>query len=321
MEPLKIHRPVFDRAAHGAGEYSARMVEHLQETEDWVRTMHEVESEGWGVCQMWVMEHKDGRVANLPDRCPYEQIHRRAEKRQKAWMRYYMKKRGKSNQQKIKEMTEKNVYDGAVLFDGNMEVTTKDGKRHTLRIDYLGSALKSADPDKELMLMTRSDAPYCELTTGYLERRDEWEEKESPMFGLCPAADKIDFTLLEYADVVAWGYVDGGLNDKSKFYSCQCTPKQEAELERKREAMRRGEQPEAEVDEEGEEYDGIVLKFQTKDDKVGVQIIVGKDKPEDYVVAAKEHLECCVQNFIDFTEKHTGIEEVHYFTKPTEWEE
>ena len=321
MEPLKIHRPVFDRAAHGAGEYSARMVEHLQETEDWVRTMHEVESEGWGVCQMWVMDHKDGRVANLPDRCPYEQIHRRAEKRQKAWMRYYMKKREKSNQQKIKEMTEKNVYDGAVLFDGNMEVTTKDGKRHTLRIDYLGSALKSADPDKELMLMTRSDAPYCELTTGYLERRDEWEEKESPMFGLCPAADKIDFTLLEYADVVAWGYVDGGLNDKSKFYSCQCTPKQEAELERKREAMRRGEQPEAEVDEEGEEYDGIVLKFQAKDEKVGVQIIVGKDKPEDYVVAAKEHLECCVQNFIDFTEKHPGIEEVQYFTKPTEWEE
>lgn len=319
MEPLRIHRPVFGKSVHSAADYSERMMEHLQDTEDWLRMIHEVQREGWGVSQTWVMEHKDGRVANLPDRCPYEQIHRRAEKRQKAWLRYYMKKREKSNQQMIEEMTEKNVYDGAVLFDGNLEVVTKDGKRHTLRIDHLGSALKNADPDKELMLMMRKDAPYCELTTGYLERRDEWEEKESPMFGLCPTADKINFTLLEYADVVAWGYVDGGLNDKRKFYSCQCTPKQEAELERKREAMRRGEQPEAEV--EGEEYDGIVLKFQTKDDKVGVQIVVGKDKLEDYLVAAREHLEDCVQNFMDFTEKHPGIEEVQYFTKPTEWEE
>lgn len=321
MKPLKTHRPVFEKSMHGAAEYSERMIEHLQETEDWLRMVHDVESEGWGVGQMWVMEHKDGRVANLPDRCPYEQMHRRAEKRQKAWMRYYMKKREKSNQQTIEEMTEKNVYDGAVLFDGNMEVNTKDGKKHTLRIDYLGSALKGADPDKELMLMMRGDAPCCELTTGYLERRDEWEEKESPMFGLCPASDKINFTLLEYADVVAWGYVDGGLNDKSKFYSCQCTPKQESELERKREAMRRGEQPVAEVEDKGEDYDGIVLKFQTKDDNVGVQIIVGKDRPEDYLVAAREHLEGCVKNFIDFTEKHPGIEEVQYFTKPTEWEE
>ena len=216
-------------------------------------------------------------------------------------------------------MTEKNVYDGAVLFDGNIEVTTKGGKKHTLRVDYLGCALKNADPDKELLLMVRKDTPYCELTTGYLERRDEWEEKESPMFGLCPSADKSGFILLEYAEVLAWGYVDGGLNDKRKFYSCQCTPKREAELERKREAMRRGEKPAEDAEEV--ETDGIVLKFQTKDEMVGVQIVVGKDRLEDYVVAAKEYLEGCVQNFIDFTEKHPDIKEVHYFTKPTEWEE
>ena len=321
MKPLKIHRPVFDRAVHDAGEYAARMMEYLQETEDWVRMMHEVESEGWGVGQMWVMEHKDGRVANLPDRCPYEQIHRRAEERQRAWMRYYMKKIEKSNQKMIEEMTEKNVYGGAVLFNGNMEVVTMDGKKHTLRVDYLGSALKNADPNKELMLMMRKDASYCELATGYIERRSEWEDGESPMFGLCPSADKINFTLLEYSDVVAWGYVDGGLNDKSKVYSCQCTPKQEAELERKREAMRRGEQPETEVDDEGEVYDGIVLKFQTKDDKVGVQIVVAKDRPADYLEAARKHLEGCMQNFVDFAKEHPCIKEVHYFTKPTEWEE
>ena len=53
--------------------------------------------------------------------------------------------------------------------------------------------------------------------------------------------------------------------------------------------MRRGEQPGGGG--RGEEYDGIVLKFQTKDDKVGVQIVVAKDRPEDYLVAAREHLE------------------------------
>ena len=316
---MKIHRPVFGEYVHDAGEYSARMMEHLQDVEDWVRMMHDVGSEGWGVCQMWTMEHKDGRVANLPDRCPYEQIHRRAEERQRAWMRYYMKKSEKSNQQMIKEMTEKNVYNGAVMFNGNIEIATKDGKKRTLRIDYLGSALKNADPDKELILMMRQGVPFCELTTGYLERRDEWEEKESPMFGFCPSADKIDFTLFEYADVVAWGYVDGGLNDKRKFYSCQCTPKQEAELERKREAMRRGEQPEVEF--EDKDYDGIVLKFQEKDDKVGVQVAVAKDRPTDYIVAARDHLAGCMQDFMDFAKKHPGIKEVHYLTKPTEWEE
>lgn len=321
MKPFKIHRPVFEEYVHGADAYSERMVEHLQDVEDWLHTMSEVDKEGWGVCQMWTMEHKDGRVANLPDRCPYEQIHRRAEERQKAWMRYYMKKSEKSNQKMIEEMTEKNVYDGAVLFNGNMEVVTRDGKKHTLRVDYLGSALKNADPNKELMLMMRDDVQYCELTTGYIERRSEWEEKESPMFGLCPSADKINFTLLKYADVMAWGYVDGGLNDKRKFYSCQCTKKQEAELERKREAMRRGEQAEVEVEDDGEGNGGIVLKFQTKDDKVGVQVAVGKDRPSDYLVAVHEHLEDCMQDFVDFAKKHPGIKEVQYFTKPTEWEE
>lgn len=216
-------------------------------------------------------------------------------------------------------MTEKNVYDGAVLFNGNIEVTTRGGKKHTLRVDYLGSALKNADPNKELLLMTRKDTPYCELTTGYLERRDEWEEKESPMFGICPEADKINFTLIEYAEVLAWGYVDGGLNDKRKFYSCQCTKEQEAELERKREAMRRGEVPSEDAEEV--ETDGIVLKFQEKDDRVGVQVAVAKDRPEDYLVAARDHLKDCMQNFVDFAKEHPGIKEVQYFTKPTEWEE
>jgi len=91
---------VFGKSVHSAADYSERMMEHLQDTDDWLRMIHEVQRDGWGVSQMWTMEHKDGRVANLPDRCPYEQIHRRAEERQRAWMRYYMKKREKSNQKK-----------------------------------------------------------------------------------------------------------------------------------------------------------------------------------------------------------------------------
>lgn len=322
MENFKIHRPVFERKVKGGIEYSIEMQQHLQELDDFYKMLGEVDEEGWGICQMWVMQHKDGRVANLPDVCPYEQMRRRAERREKAWMRYYMKKREKINkQEKSEEMKEKNVYNGAVLFDGNFNITTKDGKKHTLRVDYLGTTLKNADTDKELLLLLQHNTQYCELTTGYLCRRDKWEEMEQPMFGLYPFADKDEVTLYKYAEVMAWGYVDGGLNDKSKFYSCQCTQAQEAELERKREAIRRGKESELEVHDESKEYDGIEMKFQIKDGQVGVQVIVAKNHLEDYLVAAKKHLDGCMQDFIDFTEKHPAVNEIHYYTKPTEWKD
>ena len=70
MEPMRIFRPVFtehERKHQGKEAYVRGMLEHIQATEDWLRMMHEVDDEGWGVCQWWALEHRDGRVARLPD--------------------------------------------------------------------------------------------------------------------------------------------------------------------------------------------------------------------------------------------------------------
>lgn len=70
MKRLSIYRPVFtahERKHQTAASYVRGMMQHLQDMEDWQRTMHEADDEGWVVCQMWSMEHEDGRVARLQD--------------------------------------------------------------------------------------------------------------------------------------------------------------------------------------------------------------------------------------------------------------
>lgn len=74
--------------------YAAGMMQHLQDVEDWQKQMREVDDEGWGVCQQWVMIHKDGRVANLPDCCPYEELKVKSAARQRAWLLYMMRRSG-----------------------------------------------------------------------------------------------------------------------------------------------------------------------------------------------------------------------------------
>ena len=54
---------------------------------------------------------------------------------------------------------------------------------------------------------------------------------------------------------------------------------------------------------------------------MGVQIVVDKENIEGYLEAAKKWLEPCCKNFQDVTEANPDICEIHYFTKPTTWEE
>ena len=78
MRRMQIYRPVFSEAERkgirrqGVDAYADGMMRHMQDMEDWQKTMHDVDVEGWGVDQLWVIEHCDGRVANLPDVCPYK---------------------------------------------------------------------------------------------------------------------------------------------------------------------------------------------------------------------------------------------------------
>lgn len=321
MKPFRIHRPTFEKNVSSKEEYSLEMQKHLQSLEDFYKMLGEIEGEGWGIGQMWAMEHKDGRVARLPDVCPYERIKKEAEEREKTFLDKYKKKTDKQIKKQEMEMTEKNIFNGAVLFDGNITVNVKGGRKLTLRTDYLGAAIKSADPNKEIVILLHSEANYNELRTGYIERRDVWEQEDERVFGLSPNHDKTLFYIFPYSDVIAWGYADGGLNDESMFYSCQCTKDQEKELQHAREVLGIKPRKRRVWKDTDRKNDGTIIKFQNDGDEVRVQIVTAKDKIEDYIVASRKHLAPCMQNFIDFTKDNKDICEIQYFTKPTAWEE
>ena len=212
----------------------------------------------------------------------------------------------------MKKNKPENAYNGSILFDGNMTVTLATGEEKTLRVDHMGCALKNVDHNKEVLLLMRGNAEYDEIDTGFVFFRKQMDG----LFGLKPTADSEVYSIKSLNDVIAWGYADGGLNN-SRVYSCQCTPEQEAELERKRK-----EQGITIPEAESNDYDGIVLKFQhAADGSTGVQITTRKNRLDDYITASKRWLADCMKTFMEFTEQNPDICEIHYFTKPTTWEE
>ena len=281
------------------------MQHHLQDMEDWQRTMHEEETEGWGIGQMWVMEHNDGRIAKLPDQCPYEQIRKRAEKRQKAWLRYYMKKQERKTLKNQNTMSKKQKakYSGSVLFNGKLNVTI-GGEKKTLEIDYLGTGIKNADPNREVIVMLKKNIGYNEFDTGYVVRKEEWENMEQPAFGLSPTEEKDGYILVSYGDVIAWGYasdeepeqVDERIEEIHRNPIYQCAKKKIQDM-------------------------NVCIAIQDKDGEIGIKAIVDKNEIEAYLVVSADYLAACLKTFQQFTKETPDIKEMHFFTKAQQWEE
>ena len=264
--------------------------------------MHEEETEGWGIGQMWVMEHNDGRIAKLPDQCPYEQIRKRAEKRQKAWLRYYMKKQERKTikNQNTMSKNQKAKYNGSVLFNGKLNVII-GGEKKTLEIDYLGTGIKNADPNREVIVMLKKNIGYNELDTGYIVILGG----EHPYdFGLKPTRESDGYSVYNYGDVIAWGYASD-------------------------------EEPE-QVDERIEEIHrdpiykrakkkiqdmNVCIAIQDKDGEIGIKAIVDKNEIEAYLVVSADYLAACLKTFQQFTKETPDIKEMHFFTKAQQWEE
>lgn len=214
----------------------------------------------------------------------------------------------------MKKNKPENAYTGSILFDGNMTVNLATGEKKILRTDYCGTALRDVDPDKEVLLLMRGNSEHNEIDTGFVFFRKNMEG----MFGLRPTADSEGYTVKVLSDVIAWGYADGGLNN-SRFYSCQCTPEQEAELERQRKEQGIHVPP---ATSDTDDYDGIVLKFQhSADGSTGVQITTRKNRLDDYLTASKRWLADCMKTFMEFTEQNPDINEMHFYTNPTTWKE
>ena len=267
--------------------------------------MHDEKTEGWGICQMWVMEHNDGRIAKLPDQCPYEKIRKRAEKRQKAWLRYYMKKQERLTNKKQNTMSKNNKakYNGSVLFNGKLNVTI-GGEKKTLEIDYLGTGIKQADPNREVIVMLKKNIGYNEFDTGYVVRKEEWENMEQPAFGLSPTEEKDGYTLVSYGDVIAWGYA---------------SDEEPEQVDERIEEIHRD--PIYQRAKKKIQDMNVCIAIQDKDGEIGIKAIVDKNEIEAYLVVSADYLAACLKTFQEFTKKTPDIKEMHFFTKAQQREE
>ena len=216
-------------------------------------------------------------------------------------------------------------YVGTVTFDGNIQVNLH-GEVKTLRTDIGGLGLQKANPNKELLVLTRDHVGYNEIDTGYIVRSKRYDDGQPPYFGLKDEPDADGWGCHNYCDVIAWGYADGGLNDPTLFYSCQSTVEEEIEREKYRaeHGMKTHAEKLAEMEDENEEYikapHGLVMRFRHKDEQIQNGTTWTKDMgpiPEGF----QEKLKVTLQDFLDFTKAHPEFKEMHFYTEPTAWED
>ena len=221
------------------------------------------------------------------------------------------------------------MFDGRIMFDGNIQVRLLRGGLKTLRTDLCGMKLQKADPNKELLVLTKSFTDYDEIHTGYIVRMKRYDDMEKPCFGLKHEPDADNWTIVNYCDVVAWGYADGGLNDPTLYYSCQSTVAEEIERERyraehgiKTHAEKLAEM-EAEMEErlkQSERPDGLVVKLRDKDDSIDIDTSWPKAKLEDYLPFVKDQMADCFTSFDEFRKAHPEFHEMHFLTDQTVWD-
>jgi hypothetical protein len=220
---------------------------------------------------------------------------------------------------------DKPMFTGRIMFDGNIQVRLLgSGELKTLRTDLAGMKLHKADQNKELLVLTNRFTDYNEIHTGYIVRTKQYDDQERPCFGLKHEPDADSWTIINYCDVIAWGYADGGLNDPTLFYSCQSTVEEEIDRERRRaeKGMKTHAERLAEVEAESEEEQqpGLTMKFKHDGDQVKSSASWPRHDPA-LVVDMPERMGTCGEEFVKFTEAHPEIKEMHFYTEPTEWEE
>ena len=224
---------------------------------------------------------------------------------------------------------DKPEFTGRIMFDGNLQVRIPGHGIKTLRTDLAGLKLHKADPNKELLVLCKFFVNYNEIHTGYIVRMKKYDDLEKPCFGLKDSPDDDSWTVINYCDVIAWGYADGGLNDPTLFYSCQSTVAEEIDRERRRaeQGMKTHAEKLAEMDAEIEERlkqnerpDGLVVKLRDKDDSIDIETSWPKAKLEDYLPFVKNQMADCFTSFDEFRKKHPEFHEMHFLTEHTVWE-
>lgn len=227
------------------------------------------------------------------------------------------KNRNTMAKQKNKK-ADKPQFDGRITFDGNIKVRLLRGGVKTLRTDLGGMKLHKADPNKELLVLTNRFACYDEIHTGYIVRMKKYDDCEQPCFGLKHEPDADMWTIINYHDVVAWGYADGGLNDPTLFYSCQSTVEEEIEREKwraengvKTHAERLAEL-EAEMEDDNDDIQRRGVVFKVEDGEIHYHAIVAAD--EKMTDHATDLMRDAAKVFCDMRNDHPEVTEMHFYT-------
>ena len=214
---------------------------------------------------------------------------------------------------------DKPEFTGAITFDGNIQVLIPQHGLKTLRTDLGGLKLQKADPNKELLVLTRNHVGYNEIDTGYIVRAKSYDDGNPPYFGLKHDPNAESWGCHNYCDVIAWGYADGGLNDPTLFYSCQSTKEEEAERERRRaeKGMKTHAERLAEMEaEQDEDFSDTIgrrcVKFKVEDDNILYNALMGMD--EETVRGGTELMHACAKVFYDLHKDHPEVTEAHFYT-------
>ena len=217
---------------------------------------------------------------------------------------------------------ERPEFTGTVTFDGNIQVLIPQHGLKTLRTDLGGLKLQKADPNKELLVLTRNHVGYDEIDTGYIVRTKTYDDGRPPYFGLKHDPDADSWGCHNYCDVIAWGYADGGLNDDTLFYSCQSTVEEEIDRERRRaekgmkthaERLAEMQAEQEDAEEWGDELgDRRCVKFRATDDNITYHAIMGSDEAKNDGGTLLMH--ACAKTFCDFRKEHPEVTEMHFYT-------
>ena len=215
---------------------------------------------------------------------------------------------------------DKPEFHGSIIFDGNIQVKILQHGIKTLRTDLGGFALRRADPNKELLVLTRNHVGYNEIDTGYIVRTKNYDNGQPPYFGLKHDPNADSWGCHNYCDVIAWGYADGGLNDPTLFYSCQSTKEEELEREKwraergmKTHAERLAELEEEEDEDEFSDTDNRrCVKFKVSDEEIIYNAIMGKDEAKRD--GGTELMHDCAKAFCDFRKIRPEVTEMHFYT-------
>ena len=194
---------------------------------------------------------------------------------------------------------------GCQMFDGNLTLRLWGGKELQVRCEYCGMDLQRASQEHQIVMLIKQHLTFNELDFGWLVRSKAYDEKH--IFGLKAKKSDRSWSVYEYKDVVAWGYVDGGLNNPKHFNSCRMRPEEYPQF---------AGQPEDDADDY--EYDDIenedrrCVKFRYQDGEIHYNAVVAsgeqmKDNATDLMCDAGK-------TFYEFRQQHPEVTEMHFYT-------